>query len=90
MQPLAAEGYLVSPHNDGRGVDTGLMPSLDGQPRTVPIIGVVALETSVALVREHGGRLLVESFTLPGAGRGRNVLDPADVLIGLDAYDSQE
>jgi hypothetical protein len=71
-------------------VDTGLMPSLDGQPKTVPIIGVVALETSIALVREHGGRLVIEPFTLPGAESGCNILDLADVLIGLDAYDSQE
>ena len=90
MQPFAAEGYFVSPHSDGRSVDTGLMPSLDGQPGTVPIIGVVALETSIALVREHGGRPVVEPFTLPGTRRGRNILDPADVLVGLDAYDSQE
>jgi predicted enzyme related to lactoylglutathione lyase len=41
-------------------------------------------------VREHGGRLVVEPFTLPGTGRGCNILDPAGVLIGLDAYDSQE
>lgn len=43
MQPFVAEDCLVSPHSDGPGVDTGLMPSPDGQPRTVPIIGVVAL-----------------------------------------------
>ncbi len=75
----------------GRGVDTGLVPSLDGQPRTVPIIGVVALETSIALVREHGGRLVVGPLTtLPGTGRGYYIPDPAGVLIGLHAYDSQE
>jgi hypothetical protein len=45
MQPFAAEGYLVCPHDDGPGLDAGPMPPLDGQPRTVPIIGVVALET---------------------------------------------
>jgi predicted enzyme related to lactoylglutathione lyase len=90
MQPFAAGGCLVSPHGDGRGVDTGLMPSLDGQPRSVPVIGVVALETSIALVREHEGRLVVGPFMLPGTGRGCNVLDPAGVLIGLDAYDFQE
>ena len=73
----------------GRGVDTGLMPSLDGQLRTVPSIGVVALETSIALVREHG-RLVVGPLTLPGTGRGCYILDPAGVLIGLHAYDSQE
>ena len=56
----------------------------------MPIIGVVALETSIALVREHGGRLVVGPFTLPGTGRGCYILDPAGVLIGLHAYDFQE
>lgn len=66
------------------------MPSLDGQPRTVPIIGVVALETSIVLVRGRGGRLAGGPFTLPGTGRGCCTLDPAGVLTGLHAYDSQE
>jgi predicted enzyme related to lactoylglutathione lyase len=39
---------------------------------------------------KHGGRLVVEPFTLPGTGRGCNSLDPAGVLTGPDAYDSQE
>ncbi|MGO9783318.1 MAG: hypothetical protein ACLPKE_14375 [Streptosporangiaceae bacterium] len=51
-------------------MDTGLVPSLVGQLRTLPIIGVVALETSIALVREHGGWLVVGPLTLPGTGRG--------------------
>jgi hypothetical protein len=29
-------------------------------------------------------------LTLPGTGRGCYIPDPADVLIGLHAYDSQE
>ncbi len=56
----------------------------------MPIIGVVALETSIAVVREHGGRLVVGPFTLPGTGRGCYILGPAGVLIGLRAYDSKE
>ena len=40
-QPFAAPDYLVAPHGDGPGIDTGLLASRDGNPRTVPIIRVV-------------------------------------------------
>jgi predicted enzyme related to lactoylglutathione lyase len=40
-------------------------------------------------VREHGGRLVVEPFTLPGVGHGCYITDPAGVLIGLHAYDPE-
>lgn len=88
-QPFAAADYLVSPHGDGPGVDSGLLMSRDGQPRTVPVIRVDALEPSIARVREHGGRLVVEPFTLPGVGHGCYITDPAGVLIGLHAYDPE-
>lgn len=89
VQPFAAPDYLVSPHGDGPGVDAGLLASRDGQPRTVPIIRVDGLEQSIDRVREHGGTLVVEPFTLPGVGRGCYIVDPAGVLIGLHAYDPQ-
>jgi hypothetical protein len=40
-------------------------------------------------VREHGGRLIVEPFTLPGIGHGCYITDPAGVLIGLHADDPE-
>ena len=43
-QPFAAPDYLVAPHGDGPGVDTGLLASRDGNPRTVPIIRVDSLD----------------------------------------------
>jgi predicted enzyme related to lactoylglutathione lyase len=45
------------------------------------------LEPVLNLVREHGGRVVVEPFTMPGVGRGCYLVDPAGVLIGLHAYD---
>jgi predicted enzyme related to lactoylglutathione lyase len=86
-QPFAAPDYLVAPHGDAPGVDAGLMPSRDGTPRSIPVIRVDALDDAVARVAEHGGRLVVEPFTLPGVGRGCYILDPAGLLIGLHAYD---
>lgn len=85
--PFAAPDYLVAPHGDAPGVDTGLLASMDGQPRTVPVIRVDRLDTATALVEQHGGRVVVEPFALPGVGSGCYIVDPAGLLIGLHAYD---
>lgn len=86
-QPFATPDYLVAPHGDGPGVDTGLLASRDGQPRTVPVIRVPDLPAVLDLVKKHGGQVVVEPFTLPGVGRGCYIVDPAGVLVGLHAYD---
>jgi predicted enzyme related to lactoylglutathione lyase len=86
--PFAAPDYLVAPHGDAPGVDAGLLASRDGQPRTVPVIRVEDLDKATAAVREHGGQVVVEPFTISGVGRGCYVVDPAGVLIGLHAYDA--
>jgi predicted enzyme related to lactoylglutathione lyase len=85
--PFAAPDYLVAPHGDGPGVDTGLLASRDGQPRTVPVIRVEDLPAALALVAEHGGKVVVEPFAIAGVGYGSYAIDPAGVLIGLHAYD---
>jgi predicted enzyme related to lactoylglutathione lyase len=87
-RPFAAPDYLVAPHGDAPGVDTGLLPSRDGRPRTVPVIRVDDLDASLKLVREHGGIVVVEPFTIAGVGRGCYITDPAGVLIGLHTYDA--
>jgi uncharacterized protein len=86
-QAFAVPDYLVAPHGDGPGIDTGLVRSRDGQPRTVPIIRVDRIDEATARVREHGGTVVVDLFALPGVGYGCYVIDPAGVLIGLHAYD---
>jgi predicted enzyme related to lactoylglutathione lyase len=86
-RPFAAPDYLVAPHGDGPGIDAGLLASRDGQPRTVPVVRVPQLDPVLARVRDHGGQVVVEPFTLPGVGRGCYVTDPTGVLIGLHAYD---
>jgi len=85
-KPFAAPDYLVAPHGDGPGVDAGLLASRDGQPRTVPVIRVPDLPAALALVREHGGQVVVEPFAIAGVGYGCYAVDPAGVLIGLHAY----
>ena len=88
LQPFAAPDYLVAPHGDGAGVDTGVTASRDGQPRTIPVIRVEDLEAAMARVGEAGGRVVVEPFTIEGVGRGCYILDPAGLLLGLHAYDA--
>ena len=85
-QPFSAAEYLVAPHGDAPGVDTGLMASLDGQPRCIPVIRVPDLATALAAVTAHGGALVVAPFTLPGVGSRCYVTDPTGVLIGLHHY----
>jgi predicted enzyme related to lactoylglutathione lyase len=84
FQPFAPE-YLVA-RGEG-GVDTGLLASLDGQPRTVPVIRVPSLERATEDVVTHGGTVVVPPFTIAGVGRGCYITDPAGVLIGLHQRD---
>lgn len=86
-QPFPSPDYLVAAAGEGPGVDTGLMPSADGQPRTVPVIRVDSIDTVADAVRVHGGTVVVEPFTITGMGRGCYVLDPAGVLLGVHEYD---
>jgi predicted enzyme related to lactoylglutathione lyase len=86
-QPFAAPDYLVAPHGTGAGIDTGLLGSRDGQPRSVPVIRVDDLDVVTAKVSACGGTVVVEPFTIPGVGRGCYFVDPTGLLVGLHAYD---
>ncbi len=86
-QPFSAADHLVAPHGDAPGVDTGLLGSLDGQPRCIPVIRVPDLAAAATSVTDHGGAVVVAPFTMPGMGSRCYVTDPAGVLIGLHHYD---
>jgi hypothetical protein len=86
-QPFAAPDYLVAPHGEAPGVDTGLMPSRDGQPRAVPVVRVPDLDAALTRAEKHGGTVVVPPFAIGGVGRGAYVTDPAGVLVGLHMYD---
>ena len=75
-----------APHGEAPGIDTGIMASRDGAPRSVPIIRVPVLDAALARVTELGGTVVVEPFTITGVGQGCYVLDPAGVLLGLHCY----
>lgn len=87
-RPFAAPDYLVAPRGDGPGIDTGLLASRDGQPRTVPVVRVGDLAAVLESVTRNGGTVVVEPFAVPGVGHGCYITDPAGVLVGLHAYDA--
>jgi predicted enzyme related to lactoylglutathione lyase len=86
-QPFAAPDYLVAPHGDAPGVDTGLLASRDGSPRAVPVIRVPDLDAALTAAEKHGGVVVVPPFAIGGVGRGAYLTDPAGVLIGVHMYD---
>jgi uncharacterized protein len=87
LQPFAAPDYLVAAAGDTPGVDTGLLTSRDGQPRTGPVIRVEDLDTAAEAVLAHGGAVVVAPFVIGGVGRGCYITDPTGVLVGLHDYD---
>ena len=89
LRPFAAPNYLVASSDDAPGIDTGLMPSMDGAPRAVPVIRVASLDDARRRVVEHGGTLVVEPFVIQGVGRGCYFTDPAGLLVGLHEYDPE-
>lgn len=87
FRPFADPGYLVADHGDGEGVDTGLLASVDGQPRAIPVIRVPSLNAATDAVERAGGQVVVPAFIVGGVGRGCYVTDPTGVLLGLHEYD---
>jgi hypothetical protein len=85
-QPFSVPEYLVAPHGEEFGIDTALLPSRDGQPRSVPVIRVPDLEDATSRVEANGGTVVVPPFELGGVGRGCYVVDPTGLLIGLHSY----
>jgi uncharacterized protein len=87
-QPFAAPDYLVAPHGDGPGIDTGVLASRDGAPRAVPILRVPSIADLRPALEAAGGSVVVEPFEFPGVGRGCYCTDPAGVLFGLHEYET--
>ena len=82
-QPFGLPDYLVSPAGAAHGIDAGLLASRDGAPRTVSVINVADLDKTAKQVATHGGRIVVEPFSIPGVGRGCYFTDPTGLLLGL-------
>ena len=59
LEPFAQADYLVAAGRDAGGIDTGLLASRDGQPRTIPIVRVDDLQACLAAVVRHEGPVVV-------------------------------
>lgn len=86
-EPFATSDYLVAPAG-ATGVDTGLLTSMDGQPRSIVVIRIPDMAQATAAVAAAGGQVVVEPFEIKGVGHGCYVVDPVGVLIGLHQYDA--
>ena len=89
LEPFAQPDYLVAPGIDASGIDSALLPSRDGQPRSIPIIRVDDLQACLAAVVENEGTVVVSPFTIAGVGRGCYITDPTGILIGIHHYDPE-
>lgn len=87
--PFGGPDYLVAQHGDEPGIDTGLMASRDGQPRTIAVISVDSIDQAIADVEENGGRIVVEKHTIPTVGYAAYFTDPGGLLVGLHQFDPQ-
>lgn len=82
LQPFG-EDYFVAPAGDEPGIDTGIMPSQDGQPRTVAVITVDDMDAAIARVTEHGGTIVVPRFAVETMGYAAYFKDPGGLIVGL-------
>lgn len=76
------EEYWLVGTGDGEGIDGAVMPSRDGQPRTVNTIEVESVDDAVRRVTEAGGVVVVEKMAVPGIGWLIYCTDPGGVLFG--------
>jgi predicted enzyme related to lactoylglutathione lyase len=78
------EYWLVSTGDpSSRGIDGGLMPSRDGQPRTVNTVSVENLDNSVKAAIAAGGKNVVPRMAIPGVGWLAYCTDPGGNIFGM-------
>lgn len=80
--------HLATTGPDGEpGINGGLMPSRDGQPRTVNTIAVDDLDAMIKKSVAHGGRNVVPRMPIPGVGWLAYCTDPGGNIFGLMQHD---
>ena len=78
------EYWLVTTGPDGQpGINGGLMPSRDGQPRTVNTIEVRNVDEMAKIIARNGGQIVVEKFPIPGVGWVAYCADPGGNIFGI-------
>ncbi|PUB16725.1 VOC family protein [Paenisporosarcina sp. OV554] len=75
--------WFVMTGEDGNGVNGGIMPSPDAQPRTFNTVEVDNVDDSLAKISEHGGEMVVPKAAIPGMGYVAYCKDPEGLIFGV-------
>jgi len=80
--------YWLIHTGEGEGINGGLMPSRDGQPRTVNTINVANVDDICEKVKANGGQVVVEKMPIQGIGYVAYCVDPGGALFGVMQNDT--
>lgn len=83
VQRWGDEKYWLLSTGDGIGIDGAIMPSRDGQPRTVNIVEVDSVDAHRERVIAAGGEVIVEKTAMPGLGWLVYCADPGGLIFGM-------
>ncbi len=83
------EYWLTESGGEGEpGIDGGIMPREHPGMNTVNTIGVDSIDTYLAKVPQHGGKVLTEKMSIPGVGWSAYCQDSEGNMFGL--FESDE
>lgn len=85
--PGPVDYFLLQTGDDARGIDGGLIRSMDGQTRTVNTILVPDVDAHAAKVVAAGGKVVVPKMPIPGVGYLAYCTDPTGALFGITHAD---
>lgn len=82
------EYWLAQTTEPGKpGINGGIMPSKDGQPRTINTIQVPDVDEYVAKAVAAGGQICLPKMAIPGVGWLAYCSDPGGLIFGLHTPD---
>lgn len=78
-----AHEYWLVDTGQGTGINGGLMPSRDGNPRTINTIEVANVDEAAAKAQAAGGMIVVPKLAIPGVGYLVYVTEPGGNIYGM-------
>ncbi len=76
------EYWLVNT-GEGDGIGGGMMPSQDGQPRTVNVVEVESVDDYADRIASTGGQIVVPKMAIPTVGWVAYATDPGGNIFGI-------